>query len=110
MKKLTHKIEFGFGIQLDKDMQPISPEAAVGMLELLGAWANRQFGGYTLTPTFGSWVNDKGVTFTEHGHTLMVYTDEKGTYGSIAMAVQIKEILRQEAVGVCITEVNARII
>lgn len=110
MNTFTHRIDFGFGIQLDKDKNQIAMREQEKMLDRIGAWANHQFGGYTLTETVGSWVNPGGYTFSERGRTLTVYTDQRGTFAALGMAERIKEELRQEAVMVSITEVNARII
>lgn len=110
MNTFTHRIDFGFGVELDRDKHPISPGELTVALHQIGLAANSRFGGYTITETTGSWVNPEGYTFTEAGRTLTVYTNQPGTYVALGLANIIKQELRQEAIMVSITEVNARII
>lgn len=106
----THKIEFGFGCELDKNREVIPPAVVETMLEQVESRARALFDGCTLVSTRGTWVNPEGVVFSERGYTLVVYTDMAGTYLTQGLGLWIKEILRQEAIAVCITEVNACIL
>jgi hypothetical protein len=107
MKKFTHKIDFTFGVELDKEKHRIFECDALAALGLIGLAAGSLFGGHTLTETVGSWVNYEGYSFSEAGRTLTVYTDLRGTDAAVGLAELIKRELRQEAVLVSITKVNA---
>lgn len=106
----THKIEFGFGCELDKDYKRISSRELANMLKRVENATLQRFVGCTFVETRGAWVNPTGVVFSERGYTLIVYTDQAGTYLAPGVVCYLKEILRQEAIAVCITEVNACIL
>lgn len=110
MNVFTHRIDFGFGVELDCNKRPISPGDALTALGQIGLAANSLFGGYTLVETVGSWVNPEGFTFSERGRTLTVYTDYRGTFAALGMAERIKRELNQEAVFISVAQVNASIV
>lgn len=69
---LTHyKIEFGFGVGLDRNQSPIDGVQREDALHLITSECVRLFGGYTLTQTTGGWRNPAGVLVQEPGYTLM---------------------------------------
>lgn len=106
----THKIEFGFGCELDRNHKRIPARKLAKILKLLEAAARLRFGGCTLVATRGTWVNDEGTIFSERGYTLIVYTGKAGIRLSSGMGAVIREVLQQEAVCVSITKVNAYLV
>ncbi|NOS67804.1 MAG: hypothetical protein HOO67_05585, partial [Candidatus Peribacteraceae bacterium] len=63
--KPSIKLEFGFGIGIDRHGSKILPEVAAAGLEQIKAFALARFGGYTLVKTEGGWRSPEGHDFIE---------------------------------------------
>jgi len=103
MNKFTHKIEFTFGIGLDKDFRRIPREVAVVQLECIRTAALDLFGGCTQITGTGAWRDDEfmanGRTWVEDNCTLVVLTDLEWNRSAVAiLAERIKVLLDQAAV------------
>lgn len=99
------KLEFGFGIGLDRDGNRIAPEDAAAKLEVIQGFALARFGGFTLVKTEGGWRSPIGHDYVEEGRTLIVYSSEPNCEDILAMASHIKNQLNQEAVFLSSTHV-----
>jgi hypothetical protein len=107
--QMTHaKIEFGFGVEKDRNQSFLTPDERSVALVKIRSEAAKLFGAYTLTPTTGGWTNPAGVLTEEAGYTLAVIIPVAQFTRSFAQF--IAEALNQEAVAVTVTPVNFQIV
>lgn len=66
------KYDIGFGVGSNCDGEPMTPREVTAGLASIRREACELFGGYTLTPTTGGWVNPVGVLVEENGYTLTI--------------------------------------
>lgn len=108
------RIEFGFGIQRDRDLMGISRDDANQALRDIQIEAARLFGAFTIQQTYGGWTNGAGRVVEEDGRTLFVIVpspvgllDEEVLHTKVeALANLIKQSLNQEAVAISASPVN----
>jgi hypothetical protein len=105
------RYELTFGVGLDKEgieLDAREVKAAEGQIITLAA---NLFGGCTLVPSRGAWVNE-GVTVAEDGRILIIDADS-GQMGQCAASINrivslIKSMLRQQSVHVVELGIIAR--
>lgn len=104
------KVEFGFGVGLDKAWVPINGARRDKALCNIIAKATELFSGCTVTDTYGTWRDDSGKLFEERGKTLMVMLtggDRKANTEKVETLVAvIKHELDQQAVVVSVTPIS----
>lgn len=98
----THRIEFTFGVGLDRNATPLTQEEVVDGMARIERQACAEFGGATFFDTAGIWGAPNGHIFREAGKCMVVYVTWQG-HGVDErqfrrMADAIKEALRQAAV------------
>lgn len=104
----THKIEFGFGAELDRSGARIKTETRQQAIDAIRQTATELFGGCTMVETWGCWKSPEGQLFRERGATLIVYMGFSPMFTSglsltvRAMAQTIKDTLNQQAVAVIV--------
>src|SRR5688572_20166352 len=108
MQTNKYKIEFGFGVGLDRNQNPISLLKMAAAVQAICTEAAKLFKAYTLTEVNGGWTNPAGVLVTERGYTLTVIMPS--TQFTQAFAKFIGGALDQEAVAVTVTPVNFNVI
>ncbi len=120
MRKLkvnAWRLEFGFGVELDKAGKRLSVYTRLVGLEIIRNTALELYGGCTMVKTEGDWTDPKtGIQHCEAGRTVIVYIDKdsilRSDYGrrKRSLIVQIKKSLRQAAVAFCATEVRFQVL
>lgn len=104
------RVDFGFGLELDRDGVALSTECkTLGLAQVRGSAMNL-FGGCTLTHTQGDWqCPESGVLYSERGATLSVLTEwNPQTEDKMKqLAEDIKRSLKQKAVYVTQFHVHA---
>lgn len=113
------KIEFAFGVELDKRKFKLSPEwVSIGLNRIIKQ-ATILFGGCTVVETSGDWIDGAGVHCRESGRTLSVCISG---YNSVDFALaatlsQVEELINcvkheldQEAVCVTVNLVRTAIL
>lgn len=104
------KIEFGFGLELDRDGVVLTTERkTLGLTQVRGSALNL-FGGCTLTHTQGDWqCPESGVQYSERGATLFVLVNPGfGLEDKVRqLAEDIKRSLQQKAVFVTQSQVHS---
>jgi hypothetical protein len=101
------RIEFTFGIGLDRTGGAISPSYAFDALRSIGKRAAVQFGGYTLLESSGGWVSPEGNLVTEPGRVMVIVTDTKTANLNVTdMAEFIATTLHQACVMVTTSRVS----
>lgn len=110
MSKL--KIEFGFGTGFSGEGRSIPREEKDNGLEVIRARAVELFQGCTLTHTEGDWLDPKrNKVVTERGCTLSVFAENVLLTERInAVVACIKDMLEQDSVAVCVSQVNFQIV
>lgn len=108
--KPSIKLEFGFGIALDRYGNKIPPEEAAAKLEVIQGFALGKFGGFTLVKTEGGWRSPSGHDYIEEGRTLVVYSPEPSCDDILAMATIIKATLNQEAIFLALSHVLTQLL
>ncbi len=105
------KVEFGFGIEEDKDGNGISPQKLRNdLLPSIESFAAQTFGNYTLYQTDGGWINPQGRLVQERGMTLMVLVSpDRVNLDRVinSMATTVRDSLKQVCVAVTQTEVDS---
>lgn len=113
------KIEFGFGIEKDRDQNTLPKSLVDAAIATIKEEAAHQFGAYTLTAASGGWTNPDGLLVTEPGYTLTVIIPQEDPAVQVGSRLEfcvpffaafIRGALRQQAVAVTITPVNFAIL
>lgn len=110
----SHKIEFGFGTELDRNGNHIENSVQRHATQTIRETACQLFGGCTMLETWGGWKSPEGHLFRERGAMLVVYMDRNPAYSDDLylcetvkqMAQTIKDSLNQQAVAVIVTPLS----
>ncbi len=114
------KIEFGFGVGLDRNHKRLSAVEVNRGLKTVRYEATRLFDGFTEYQTVGGWIAPDGTNFREKGRTIVVLLPLEGGITEAEVRLQaesvlklancIKSSLHQRAVYVTRTEVDSDLI
>lgn len=96
--KQAYRITVGNGF--DRNNTPILPACLPHWIEAVEHYAGTQFGGATLTPGIGVWVNGAGKTVREPVTVVTIYADEPRKQFVRTFAIDIGRELNQCAVTV----------
>lgn len=106
----TTRIEFGFGIELNRDGDRIPDDLALYAKTVLCVAAAKRFGGYTWKDVDGGWLDKTdGRFFQERAVTLAVLTESEPIGAVSEMVDIIKLHLNQRAVYVVRSTVDAEL-
>ncbi len=92
------RIEIGFGLGETASGLPIEPMIAEGALRILKEEAAALFGGYTLVPVEGGWMNPGGRLVMEIGKKFEIFTVPGREDMARTFARHVRDSLKQQSV------------
>jgi hypothetical protein len=103
----TYKAVFSVGVGKDKDNFSIPFATALNYRQFAVSYAAGLFGGVTVTENYGGW-NNNGFLVTEESWDFIVVSNKRDKFREFA--VYLRELYRQSAVMMVVSEVESEFV